>query len=217
MLGWAEFAGLRLAVAPGVFVPRRRTRLLLRLALRAVGNAPPLRRAPFATARERHIVEVCCGAAPVATAMKTRMPTASVAASDLDLAAVAVARANLEPLGGRVFAGDLFGALPGGARYDVIVANAPYVPSGELVNLPREAREFEHPLALDGGADGVALHRRIAAEAADRLLPGGTVLVETSRRQASLDREIFEAHGWRVEIAADDELDATAVRATLPD
>ncbi|GAA4159304.1 putative protein N(5)-glutamine methyltransferase [Gryllotalpicola daejeonensis] len=202
VLGWAEFAGLRLAVAPGVFVPRRRTELLLRLALDAISRPS--------------LLELCCGVAPVATAVKARRPEASVIASDLDPAAVAVARANLEPLDGSVVEGDLFASLPATARFDVIAANAPYVPSAELVNMPREAREFEHPLALDGGDDGLALHRRIAAEAARWLAPGGTVLVETSRRQAPLDREIFEARGWRVELVPDDELDATAVRAVLP-
>jgi release factor glutamine methyltransferase len=159
---------------------------------------------------------VCCGVAPVATLLATLLPQASVVASDLDPDAVAVARANLAPLGGTVLEGDLFAALPAGARYDVIVANAPYVPRDELRNMPREARDFEHPLALDGGADGLALHRRIAAEAAARLRPGGTVLVETSRRQASVDREIFTSHGWRVRLERDDELDATAVHATRP-
>jgi release factor glutamine methyltransferase len=200
VLGWAEFAGLRLRVAPGVFVPRRRTELLLRLALDA---------APAA------LLEVCCGVAPVATAVKGRLPQASVIASDLDPDAVTIARANLEPLGGTVLAGDLFAALPAGARFDVIVANAPYVPTGELRNMPREAREFEHPIALDGGDDGLILHRRIAAEAGAWLAPGGAVLVETSRRQAAADRETFEARGWRVELARDGELAATAVRASL--
>jgi release factor glutamine methyltransferase len=224
VLGWVEFAGLRLAVAPGVFVPRRRTELLLELAQEAVSiraarestSGPPggsTRRSRMETAPS--LLEVCCGVAPVATAVKRRMPEASVVASDLDPAAVAVARTNLEPLGGTVVEGDLFAALSGG-RFDVIVANAPYVPSSEVVNMPREAREFEHPLALDGGDDGLALHRRIADEAAAWLAPGGTVLVETSRRQAPRDREIFEAHGWRVKLVRDDELDATAVRATRP-
>jgi len=233
VLGWVEFAGLRLAVAPGVFVPRRRTELLLELAQEAVSiraarestsgdtaresaGGPPggsTRRSRMETAPS--LLEVCCGVAPVATAVKRRMPEASVVASDLDPAAVAVARTNLEPLGGTVVEGDLFAALPCG-RFDVIVANAPYVPSSEVVNMPREAREFEHPLALDGGDDGLALHRRIADEAPVWLAPGGTVLVETSRRQAPRDREIFEAHGWRVELVRGDELDATAVRATRP-
>ncbi len=222
VLGWAEFAGLRLRVAPGVFVPRRRTELLLRLALAAAG-APraAVPRSPGGprprgkgSGEQPRLLELCCGVAPVATAVKTRMPTAEVLASDLDPDAVAVARANLEPLGGGVLLGDLFAALPDGRGFDAIVANAPYVPSGELRNMPREAREHEHPLALDGGADGLALHRRIAAEAAGRLRPGGIVLVETSRRQASVDRAIFAEHGWRVEIVTDDELDATAVRAS---
>ncbi|GAA4180401.1 hypothetical protein GCM10022287_34200 [Gryllotalpicola koreensis] len=225
MLGWVEFAGLRLAVAPGVFVPRRRTELLVRLALRSLRSAVGASRNDLAgddgfetplhgsSTIGGSVLEVCCGVAPVATAVKRRMPQASVVASDLDPAAVAAARRNLEPLGGAVVEGDLFAGLPAGARFDVIVANAPYVPTDEVRNMPREARDFEHALALDGGADGLALHRRIAGEAATWLKPGGTLLVETSRRQASVDLEIFESHGWRAEIARDDELDATAVCA----
>ena len=223
MLGWAEFAGLRLRVAPGVFVPRRRTELLLRMALvsiHAAGESTSAGRLGRAAAEWRpsappRVLELCCGVAPVATALAARLGAASVTASDLDPDAVAVARANLEPRGGVVLQGDLFAGLPAGARYDVIVANAPYVPTAELLNLPREARDYEHPLALDGGDDGLALHRRIAAEAAAWLAPGGAVLVETSRRQASVDLAIFETHGWRAELESDDELDATAVRAVL--
>ncbi|MFC4242086.1 N5-glutamine methyltransferase family protein [Gryllotalpicola reticulitermitis] len=227
VLGWAEFAGLRLRVAPGVFVPRRRTELLLRLALASLRGDPSLphaqssRRAEptpraegSAQAREApHVLELCCGVAPVATAVGARMPEASVIAADIDPDAVAVATENLAPLGGRAIESDLFAALPAGTQFDVIVANAPYVPSAELVHMPREAREFEHTIALDGGPDGLLLHRSIAADAAAWLSPGGVVLVETSRRQADADREIFATHGWRVEIVRDDDLDATAVRA----
>jgi release factor glutamine methyltransferase len=204
VLGWAEFAGRRLRVAPGVFVPRRRTELLLRLALEAAGAA----------ASAPRVLELCCGVAPVATLLAAALPRAVVTAADLDPAAVAVAHANLAR--GTVLEGDLFAPLPAGSRYDVIVANAPYVPREELRNLPREARDFEHPLALDGGDDGLALHRRIAAEAAAWLAPGGVVLVETSRRQALRDGEIFASHGWRVRLERDEELDATAVHATRP-
>ncbi|WP_022883135.1 putative protein N(5)-glutamine methyltransferase [Gryllotalpicola ginsengisoli] len=215
VLGWAEFAGERMRVAPGVFVPRRRTELLLRLAVSAV-SAVSIRAARESTGGGLSLLELCCGAAPVATAFARRRPEASVVACDLDPDAVAVARGNLEPRGGTVLEGDLFAPLPAGSRFDVIVANAPYVPSAEVANMPREAREHEHPIALDGGRDGLDLHRRIAAEAAAWLAPGGTVLVETSRRQAPADRGIFEAEGWLVEVVADEGLDATAVAATRP-
>jgi len=206
VLGWAEFGGLRVRVTPGVFVPRRRTELLLRLATEAASTL-------WAAKTKPRVLELCCGAAPVATALKVRLPEASVTAIDIDPDAVLVARENLEPLGGTVHGGDLFGPLAPLARFDVIVANAPYVPTAAVRNMPREAREHEHAVALDGGDDGLELHRRIAAEAAPRLAPGGLVLVETSRRQAAADRRAFEALDWRVELAEDDELDATAVIA----
>jgi release factor glutamine methyltransferase len=217
VLGWAEFAGLRLAVTPGVFVPRRRTELVLAVALRRLAPAPaggaPGR---AVNAGRPRVLELCCGAAPVASAIAERMPRAEVHASDIDPDAVAVARRNLEPRGGAVHEGDLFAPLPGQLRagFDVIVANAPYVPTAEIAHMPAEAREHEHRVALDGGPDGLAVHRRVAREAAAWLAPGGTVVVETSRLQASVDRELFAAAGWRAEIVRDEERAGTAVVAT---
>ena len=85
-----------------------------------------------------------------------------------------------------MFEGDLFGALPAGlrGRVDVLIANAPYVPTAEIANMPPEAREHEPLVALDGGADGLDVQRRITACARDWLTPGGSLLIETSVRQA---------------------------------
>ena len=91
------------------------------------------------------------------------MPGVEVYAVDVDPAAVACARRNLPP--DRVFEGDLYAALPRGAggRVDVVVANAPYVPTEAIALMPREARDHEHRVALDGGADGLAVQRRVIA------------------------------------------------------
>ena len=87
---------------------------------------------------------------------------------------------------GEVHEGDLYDALPGDllGRVDVLAVNAPYVPTDEIALMPTDARDHEHRIALDGGADGLALHRRVAAGAAAWLRPGGTLLIETSRPQA---------------------------------
>ena len=193
VLGWAEFRGRRLAVAPGVFVPRRRSEFLAALA----GAALP---------RDGVLVELCCGVAPIAATV-----AADAYACDIDPAAVACARRNMPAE--RVFLGDLYDALPASllGRVDVLVANAPYVPSGEVAFMPREARLFEHQVALDGGPDGLDVQRRIAAGARDWLARGGTLIVETSHAQAGRSAALLRATGLAVEIVCDDDLDATAV------
>ncbi len=201
VVGWASFAGLRVTVAPGVFVPRRRTELLVAVVdglLQArAAQVPPV------------VVDLCCGTGALAAAVAARWPHAQVHAADVDPAAVACARRNV-PL---VHEGDLFDALPGAlrGRVDVLVANAPYVPSHAIATMPTEARDHEALVALDGGADGLDLQRRIAADVAGWLAPGGYVVVETSPRQASTSARLLRAAGLAVRTARDDERDGTAV------
>lgn len=198
LLGWAEFRGLRIAVAPGVFVPRRRTGLL---AARATALAPAGGVA----------VDLCCGSGAVAAALAAERPDLEVHAADLDPAAVACARRNVRP--DRVHAGDLFAALPPGlrGRVAVLAVNAPYVPSDEVALMPPEARDHEPRGALDGGPDGLDVQRRVAAGAPQWLTPGGHLLVETSRRQAGRTASLFAAAGLRPSVVRDDDLGATVV------
>ena len=83
--------------------------------------------------------------------------------------------------------GDLYDALPADlrGRIDVVAVNAPYVPTDAIATMPPEARDHEPRVALDGGADGLDLHRRVLAEAGPWLAPGGAVVIETSRSQAA--------------------------------
>ncbi|HET7386591.1 MAG TPA: putative protein N(5)-glutamine methyltransferase [Nocardioidaceae bacterium] len=203
ILGWAEFCGLRVRVAPGVFVPRRRTQLLAR---RAVELLRP----------SGIVVELCSGAAAVSVAIATARPGSEVFAADLDPVAVRCARDNLVDLGGHVFEGDLYDALPGRLRghVDMLVANAPYVPTDAVALMPPEARDHEPRLALDGGPDGLDVAGRIVADAADWLAPTGTLLVETGTRQvAELVRRTTYS-GLIARALTDDELDATALEAS---
>jgi len=204
ILGWAEFAGLRVRVAPTVFVPRRRTELVVR---EAASRLCP----------GRVLVDLCCGTGAVGVAVVARVPGLELHAADVDPAAVACARRNVEPVGGHVHEGDLDSPLPAGlrGRVDVITANAPYVPTDEVAFMPSEARDHEALVALDGGADGLDLHRRIAALASGWLRPGGHLVVETSERQAPGTAEAFVAHGLSASVVTDDELDATVVVGTL--
>ncbi|OLB66579.1 MAG: hypothetical protein AUI10_02230 [Actinobacteria bacterium 13_2_20CM_2_72_6] len=152
VLGWARFCGLRIAVDPGVFVPRRRTGLLVRTAAAALAARP--------------------GAVVV----------------------------DLWPLPA---------TLRG--RVDVLVANAPYVPTGELGLLPPEARVHEPRVALDGGADGLDQLRRVVAAAPGWLAPGGALVVETSGHQAPALMAAVARAGLVPGLATDDDLGATAI------
>ncbi|WP_139982633.1 putative protein N(5)-glutamine methyltransferase [Nocardioides litoris] len=198
LLGWAAFDGLRVVVTDGVFVPRSRTLLLVELAEQL---APP-----GGTA-----VDLCCGTGALLAALLRRRPDLVGHAADLDPDAVACARRNLPP--DRVHQGDLFDALPGdlAGRVDVLVVNAPYVPTAELDLMPGEARDHEHRVALDGGGDGLDVHRRVADAAARWLAPGGHLLVEVAPQQVDAALAMMSARGLEPGVAEDDDLDATAV------
>ncbi|MGI5399054.1 putative protein N(5)-glutamine methyltransferase [Streptomyces sp. CA-135486] len=203
VLGWAEFCGLRVAVDPGVFVPRRRTEFL-------VGQAAALA-GPGAV-----VVDLCCGSGALGAALVAVLDGGELHASDIDPAAVRCARRNVAAAGGRVYEGDLYDPLPAGlrGRVDVLLANVPYVPTEEIELLPAEARVHEALVALDGGADGLDVLRRVTAEAARWLAPGGCLLFETSERQAPRAVETVARGGLVPRVAASDELYATVVIGT---
>ncbi|CAG7597198.1 Release factor glutamine methyltransferase [Paenibacillus solanacearum] len=203
VVGWAEFCGLRVAVDAGVFVPRPRSAFL-------VGQAADIAR-PGAVA-----VDLCCGSGALGTALAAVCERLELHAADIDPAAVRCARRNVAPFGGSVYEGDLYVPLPARlqGRVDILIANAPYVPTEAIGLLPPEARLHEARMALDGGADGLDIQRRIAAEAGCWLAPGGHLLVESSERQAPLSAEIFASAGLTPKIIRCDEWDATVVIGT---
>ncbi|MEO6503287.1 MAG: putative protein N(5)-glutamine methyltransferase [Jatrophihabitantaceae bacterium] len=206
LLGWAEFCGVRVAVDPGVFVPRQRTAFLVQQAL-ARAQAGSV------------VLDLCCGTGALGLAMATALGRLELHASDLDPAAVGCARRNLAPLGARVYAGDLYQPLPAmlRGRVEVLVANAPYVPTDAIALMPAEARDHEPRLALDGGPDGVDVQRRVAAGAREWLAPGGSLLIETSRRQAPRTAEAVTGAGLDARVLHSEELLCTVVVATLPE
>ncbi|MEO7627186.1 MAG: putative protein N(5)-glutamine methyltransferase, partial [Nocardioides sp.] len=169
VLGWVDFGGRRLVVRPGVFVPRRRTELLART---AAAHCRP----------DSVLLELCCGVGPVAASVDAH----EVHLGDLDPVALSCARLNVPH--GHPHLSDLYAALPADLerRIDVVAANAPYVPTDRIALMPPEARDHEQRMALDGGVDGVDLHRRIAAGAPVWLAPGGVLMIETSPLQAPL-------------------------------
>jgi release factor glutamine methyltransferase len=210
ILGWAEFCGLRIRVGAGVFVPRRRTELLVRetAALLAALRAPSAERAPTTPPV---VVDLCCGSGAVGTALAALVPGSEVHASDVDPAAVRCARLNLLPVGGVVHEGDLYAALPARLRgnVDVLAVNAPYVPTASIRSMPHEARVHEPRVSLDGGPDGLVIQRQVIAEAGAWLRQGGHLLIETSRLQAPSTAAAMVSAGLRPRIATSDELDGT--------
>lgn len=207
IVGWAEFAGLRIAVDPGVFVPRRRTELLLSHAQRLAPSRPV-------------VIELCCGSAALSVALASTLADLELYATDIDPVAVRCARRNLASLATPAFVlqGDLYEPLPPSlaGRIDLLLANAPYVPTEEISLMPREARRYESRVALDGGSDGLDVQRRIAAHAQCWLAPDGYLLVETSRSQAAESAAIVARYGFSTEVVTSDELEATAVIGWLP-
>ncbi|MGW4893519.1 putative protein N(5)-glutamine methyltransferase [Kitasatospora sp. NPDC004240] len=219
VLGWAEFCGLRIAVDPGVFVPRRRTEFLVSEAAALLGG-PAAPDAPGGPATPDAVaVDLCCGSGALGAALAAAAPgPLELHAADLDPAAVACARRNLDGVAAGVHLGDLYEPLPDGlrGRVDVLLANVPYVPTEEVALLPAEAREHESPLALDGGADGLDVLRAVAARAPRWLAPGGSLLFETSERQVPDALAVVTGAGLTARVAECEELYATVVVATRP-
>jgi release factor glutamine methyltransferase len=172
LTGRKEFLGRTFRVDRRALVPRPETELLAEAALRALPEGGAA-------------LELCTGSGCIGVTLALERPSARVAATDLSAEALSLARENAEALGARLelLAGDLYQPLPTGLRFDVVVANPPYVPSGELPGLAREI-SHEPRLALDGGADGLAVIRRVVAGAPERLAPGGTLLVEIHESHA---------------------------------
>jgi len=205
VIGWAAFCGLRIAVDPGVFIPRPRTEFLVHQAAE--------------TARAGAVVvDLCCGSGALGAALAKTVERIELHAVDIDPAAVRCACRNIAAVGGRVYEGDLFEPLPAALRnrIDVLIANTPYVPTGAIGLLPPEASIHEARVALDGGADGLDVQRRVAAAASLWLAPGGRLLVETSERQAAQTVELFARNGLIPKVARCDETDATVVIGTKP-
>jgi release factor glutamine methyltransferase len=203
VLGWAEFCGLRITVEAGVFVPRLRTEFLVH---QAAALAQP----------GAVVVDLCCGSGAVGAALTSTLERIELYAADIDPAAVRCARDNIPAALGQVYEGDLYEPLPKTlrGRVDILAVNAPYVPTEAIGLMPPEARLHEPLVALDGGADGLDVQRRVAAAAALWLAPGGHLLIETSERQAPQTAETFARNGLVPRVTSSDELDATVVIGT---
>jgi release factor glutamine methyltransferase len=207
VVGYADFCGVRVRLRPGVFVPRVRSVLLVRLGAGAArqgagGGGHPV------------VVDLCCGSGALGMALAARVHEAVLYAADSEPAAVACARDNL---GDRVYQGDLYAALPADlrGRVDVLLANVPYVATRHVPLLPAEARDHEPLSALDGGPDGLDVFRRVVAGASAWLAPGGVMLSEITEAQIEPATSAVYRAGLEPEVCNDDDLEATVIIGRL--
>jgi release factor glutamine methyltransferase len=190
ILGRREFFALPMRVDRRVLIPRPDTEILVETALNGT--------------REQHLygrmLDLCTGSGCVAIAFAKERPTWRVTAVDLSPDAAAVARENVQRAGVvhnvAVLEGDLFAALPDGAAFELITANPPYIPSGDIAGLDPDVRDFEPRLALDGGADGLDVTRRLVSAATRYLSPGGLLALEGGFDQAPAVEDLLKNAGF---------------------
>jgi release factor glutamine methyltransferase len=189
ILGRREFFGLDFVVDRRALVPRPDTETLVEVALERTRTRSQYGRA----------LDLCTGSGCVAVAFAKARPTWRVTATDISTDALSLAWENARRAGVAfslaTVAGDLFAAVEI-ERFELVVANPPYIPSGDIAGLDVDVRDFEPRQALDGGADGLALVRAVVASAPGHLVPGGVLAVEVGFDQAPRARALFEAAGF---------------------
>jgi len=199
ILGTAAFCGLELAVNRHVLVPRPETELLAERAWQFLSALD----SPSSTA-----LDFGTGSGCLAVALAVKCPSAQVHAADISSPALEVAHQNALRHGVaeriRFYEGNGFAALPPGLRFNLVVANPPYIPTADIDTLAPEVRDYDPRLALDGGQDGLDYFRHLAREAGPWLAPAGRLLAEFGDGQAECLREIFGREKWIVEAVAAD-------------
>ncbi len=190
--GHKEFWSLDFIVTPQVLIPRPETELLVELALKLS--------MPIAATSRRKILDLGTGSGAIAVSLAKDLPQARVCAADISAGAIEVARLNARRHGVEermdFFSGDLFEPVTEEREgYDLIVANPPYIRSGDLAGLAPEIREWEPATALEGGADGLLYYRRIIAAAGDYLKSGGSILLELGDAMGEAVARLFADAG----------------------
>ncbi len=188
ILGEQGFHDVDLAIGEGVLVPRPDTEALVEAFLDAVPADEP---GPI------YVADIGCGSGAIGLAVAKARPEVRVYAVDIAEAALATTRRNVESLklGDRVavLRGDLLGPIPAKRPIDWVLSNPPYIPSQQIDGLEPEVSRFEPRLALDGGADGLDVYRRLIPAAAERVRRG--VMVEVGHDQAARVAELFRRAG----------------------
>ncbi len=187
LVGSREFYLLPFEVSPAVLIPRPDTETLVTESLGVIKRMV----APT-------VLDLGTGSGCIAVCLAHHKKEARITAVDISPDALDVARGNAirNGVADRItfLQGDLFGPVPAGAVFDVVVSNPPYVTPGELAELAPDVRDHEPRLALDGGTDGLAFYRRIASGVGAVLKPGGSLLVEIGSTQDEAVRAILSAN-----------------------
>ncbi|MDD3643128.1 MAG: peptide chain release factor N(5)-glutamine methyltransferase [Candidatus Krumholzibacteria bacterium] len=193
ILGVAPFLGEILRCAPGALIPREETELLALTCLDYIASMQNGGR------RDLNIVEIGTGSGNIAVLLALRSTGATIYASDISAEAIEVARENVERFGVgdrvRLFCGDLFEPLRGlglEGRTDLVVCNPPYIPSSSVDRLDPAIRDHEPRVALDAGAYGIDIFRRLIADAPDFLRPGGVLAFEIGAGQERFVDRLFD-------------------------
>lgn len=195
ILGEAEFFGITLRVRPPVFIPRPETEVLVEAVLERLKEDDfPL------------VADVGTGSGNIAIALAKNIE-ARIFATEVSQEALSLARENAQISGVSskisFLSGDLLSPLRGLGPLDAVVSNPPYIPTGDLADLPQEVKH-EDWRALDGGEDGTCFHRRLAAESREFLRPGGLLAMEVGHGQAQRVAEVLEGYGWEgIEVLED--------------
>jgi release factor glutamine methyltransferase len=205
ILGRKEFRGLDFAVNTSVLVPRPETETLVEAALEKLKEIPNNSDSFFGSQVLR-VLDLCTGSGAVAIALKNEMPELELWAADVSPQALETAKSNAArllpeaPIHFRL--GDLYEALDpelarekGQAVFSLIVSNAPYIPANEIDKLPLEVKN-EPRIALDGGADGLYIIKRIVQGAKNFLQNGGFLLLEADPRQMEKISSLLEKAGF---------------------
>ena len=202
IIGSTSFCGLEIAVNRHVLVPRPETELLAERGWTFLNQLPSPSPSPIS------VLDFGTGSGCLAIALACKSPAAEVYAADVSPEALLLARENAARHGLaeriRFLHGDGFAALPEGVRFDLIISNPPYIPTGEIAQLQPEVRDYDPRRALDGGPDGLDYGRRLAAESAPFMKPRGRLMFEFGDCQAEPLREIFREQKWIVETVAED-------------
>lgn len=189
--GIKEFWGLPLKVTPAVLVPRPETETVVEQALAALDRNGPRSRA-------LRIADLGVGSGAILIALLTELPNACAIGTDRDPAALAAARENARRLG--VAARTKFVACDFGAGLapgcDLVVTNPPYICSDEITKLESDVRDFDPRGALDGGPDGLAAYRAIAADARRIVAPNAHLIAEIGKGQGDAVAALFGAAGF---------------------
>jgi release factor glutamine methyltransferase len=193
LTGRGHFFNLEFEVTPDVLIPRPDTETLVENVIQLIRHQPGL--------ESPRVLDLCTGSGCIAAAVAHHVKGATVLATEINPAAAALARRNIQRLGLNervtVAEGDLFQPLEqtiDRLPFQLILANPPYVPTGQIPTLDRNVRDFEPVAALDGGLDGLAIHRRILEQAPARLTPGGYIFLEIAFDQGELAMQLTAEH-----------------------